>query len=137
MAEGIFKKYLAQKLSCSVDDLDSMGYKVRSAGTLNIAGAPASGQAIAACTARGVDIAAHRSTALLPELIDESDFIFVMGGMHRDRVLALSPAAEDKCRLLVENQEVPDPIGQPQQVYDTCAEMIEKAVGKRLAELDL
>ena len=42
MAEGIAKHRLAQKLGCTIDGLEKMGYKVRSAGTMNLAGAPAS-----------------------------------------------------------------------------------------------
>ena len=69
------------------------------------------------------------------QLIEESDFVFAMSRMHRERVVALSPEAANKCVLLVENKDIPDPIGQPQQVYNDCAEMIEKAVKKRLEDL--
>jgi len=37
--------------------------------------------------------------------------------------------------LLDERGNVPDPIGQSQDVYDRCADQIEKAVKKRLSEL--
>jgi protein-tyrosine phosphatase len=135
MAEGIFKKYLAEKLNCSVDELEAIGYKVISAGVLNMAGTSARDEAISACAAKGVDISAHRSRTVSKHLVEQSDFIFVMGQMHRERVLALSPSAGDKCVLLAENQEIPDPIGQPQNVYDNCADLIERAARKRLAEI--
>jgi protein-tyrosine phosphatase len=135
MAEGIFKKYLAEKLNCAVDELAAIGYKVISAGVLNMAGSPARHEAISACAAKGVDIGAHRSMTVSKHLVDQSDFVFVMGQMHRERVLALSPSAADKCIMLAENQEIPDPISQPQHVYDTCADLIEKAAKKRLAEI--
>ena len=134
MAEGIFRKYLAEKLQCTVDHLDRIGYKVYSAGVIDVSGIPASPEAIAACAAKGVDIKAHKSRVLSQQLIDGSDFIFVMTEMHRERVIGLSPEVADKCVLLAE-KEIPDPIGQPQQVYNACAEQIEKAVRRRINEL--
>jgi tRNA threonylcarbamoyl adenosine modification protein (Sua5/YciO/YrdC/YwlC family) len=135
MAEGIFRKYLAEKLGCEVDQLGKMGYKVASAGVIDTGGFPASAEAIAACAAKGVDIRAHRSTALSVKLIDESDYIFAMCRTHRQHVVGLRPEAGQKCVLLAEDEEVPDPIGQSQHVYDSCADMIEKAVGRRIGEL--
>ena len=135
MAEGIFRKHLADKLQCGVDQLNRMGYKTCSAGTMDIAGAPASTEAIAACEVRGVDIKAHKSNTLSAQLIEESDFIFAMEHIHCDRVRAISPEAADKCTLLAENEEIPDPIGQSQEFFNYCAELIEKAVKKRIGEL--
>ncbi|MHC4569729.1 MAG: L-threonylcarbamoyladenylate synthase [Planctomycetota bacterium] len=54
MAEGIFRKYLAEKLRCDIDDLIAMGYKVSSAGIIGSAGFPASPQAIKACAVEGI-----------------------------------------------------------------------------------
>lgn len=135
MAEGMFRKYLAEKLKCNVDQLEKKGYKTFSAGIMDMAGSPASPEAIAACAAKGIHIGAHRSRTLSQQLIEESDFVFAMSRMHRERVVALSPEAVNKCVLLVENKDIPDPIGRPQQVYNDCAEMIEKAVKKRLEGL--
>jgi len=135
MAVGIFRKYLAEKLGCEVDHLDKMGYKILSAGIMDIQDLPATAEAVEACAANGIDIKAHKSRALSKQLIEESDFIFVMGQMHRQRVTALKPDAGNKCMLLAENQDITDPIGQPQQVYNNCARLIEKAVKERIGEL--
>ena len=54
---------------------------------------------------------------------------------HCERVNALSPQAAKKCFLLSEKTNIFDPIGQGQEVYNICAEMIEKAVKKRIGEL--
>jgi len=135
MAEGMFRKYLAEKLQCEVDHLDKMGYKTFSAGVMDLVGMPASPEAIAACAAKRIDIKAHKSRALSRQLVEECDFIFVMSQMHRERITALNAEAANKCSLLAENEEIADPIGQPQQVYNDCAEVIEKAVKKRIGEL--
>lgn len=135
MAEGIFRKYLAEKVQCNVDELERMGYKVVSAGVLDMAGAAASTGAIEACAAKQVDIRAHKSRKLSRQLIEESDFVFAMEQGHRETVGALSPEATNKCLLLAQEHEVPDPIGQPQELFNSCANMIEEAVKKRIDEL--
>jgi L-threonylcarbamoyladenylate synthase len=137
MAEGIFRKYLAEKLQCNVDDLDKMGYKVNSAGIIGSSGFPASAGAVTACAAMGVDIKAHRNKALSKELIEESDIVFAMEQIHRDRVIALEPKAANKCLLLAGDTGVPDPIGQPQQFYNNCAKLIERAIQIRIGELEI
>ncbi|MFQ6035392.1 MAG: L-threonylcarbamoyladenylate synthase [Sedimentisphaerales bacterium] len=135
MAEGIFRKYLAEKLECEVDDLDKMGYKISSAGIMDVIGAPVSVEAVTACAAKDIDIKAHKSRALSLQLIEESDLIFAMEQIHYQRVTTLCPGAENKCMLLAENQDIPDPIGQPQEFFSNCAELIETAVRKRINEL--
>jgi len=135
MAEGIFRKYLAEKLQCKVDNLSRMGYKVASAGIMDSTGFPASAEAIAVCEAKGINIKAHRNKGLSKELIEESDFIFAMERIHEYRVTALVPEAANKCLLLAGTKGIPDPIGQPQKFYNHCARLIEKAVQKRIAEL--
>lgn len=135
MAEGMFRKYFAEKLGCGVDELDGMGYKIGSAGVVDTGGCSASAEAIAACAAKGVDIKAHMSRALSKRLIEESDFIFAMCRTHQEHVIALCPEHANRCLLLAEGQDIADPIGQPQQVYNSCADLIEKAVRKRIDEL--
>jgi protein-tyrosine phosphatase len=135
MAQGFFRKYLAEKLECEVDYLDKTGYKVSSAGIIDMVSSPASVEAIVACAAKGTDIKAHRSRALSQELIEENDFIFAMSRMHRERVTALSQEAASKCFLMAQDKDIPDPIGQGQQVFNRCADLIEKAVKNRISEL--
>ncbi len=135
MAEAFFRKYLAEKLQCGLDLLDQFGYKVRSAGTMGIASLPPSDGSITACAQRGIDIRNHRSSAISEDLIRQSDFIYVMSQSHRELVIAMNPEAANKCILLAENENIPDPIGQSQQFYNDCADKIEMAVKKRISEL--
>jgi protein-tyrosine phosphatase len=135
MAEGIFRKYLAEKLQCKVDRLNEIGYKTFSAGVMNVAGVPASAEAIAACAAKGIDLIAHRNQGLSKELIEESDLIFAMEQMHRQKIIALSHEAANKCFLLAGDEGIADPIGHPQEFFDSCADMIEAAVKKKISEL--
>lgn len=135
MAVGIFRKYLANKLKCEVDQLEKIGYKITSAGILDMSGASASREAIAACGAKGIDIKAHKSRAISRQLIQESDYIFAMERMHCESIINLCPEAESKCVLLSGNQDIADPIGQGQEFFNDCLELIEKSVKKRIDEL--
>jgi len=135
MAEGIFRKYLAEKLKCDVDQLKKIGYKICSAGIMDVAGAPASAEAIAACADKGIDLIAHKNQGLSKELVEESDLIFAMERMHQQKIIALSHEAANKCFLLAGDTGIPDPIGHPQEFFNSCADMIEAAVKKRISEL--
>jgi len=135
IAEAMFTKYLAEKLGCELDHLDKIGYKVSSAGTMGLTGVPVSLESAVVCADKGIDIKAQKSTALSRRLLEESDFIFVMSRIHRDRIRNLSPEAAKKTMLLAEDKDIPDPVGQPQRVYNNCAELIEKAIKKRISEL--
>ncbi|MBL7142620.1 MAG: threonylcarbamoyl-AMP synthase [Phycisphaerae bacterium] len=135
MAEGIFRKYLAEKLQCKVDQLEQLGYKICSGGVMDTSGFPASAGAIIACAAKGIDLTAHMNKGLSKELIEKSDFIFAMEPIHQERIIALSHEAVDKCFLLAGDKGIADPIGRPQEYYNNCADMIETAVKKRIREL--
>jgi L-threonylcarbamoyladenylate synthase len=135
MAEGIFRKKLAEKLGCEVDQIEKMGYKVSSAGVMNLSGTPASAEAIAACAARGIDIKRHRSQTLTRQLAEESDFIFAMTRVHCEEVADIEPGAANKCILLGGDREIPDPIGQSQEFFEDCARLIEESVKERISEL--
>jgi protein-tyrosine phosphatase len=137
MAEGIFRKYLAEKLQCKVDQLDQVGYKVSSSGIMDISGNPASNGALAACASKGIDLSSHRNKGLTKKIIEESDFIFAMEQIHKDRIVALNNKAVNKCFLLAGNKGIADPIGQPQEFFDICADMIEASVKKRISELEI
>ena len=134
MAVGLCRKILAQKLGCSVDHLDKMGYKIYSAGTMTLPGWQASEEAIEVCKAKGVDISGHRSRQLSHTLIEQSDYIFVMTGQHKNAVLELVSQAAEKCTLL-DRRDIPDPIGGTERDYFYCAELIEKALLEKISEL--
>jgi protein-tyrosine-phosphatase len=137
MAEGLFRARLSEKVGCPIDGLATTGYKIVSAGTMNMPGVPASDGATTACQLKGVDIRNHASQHLTRSLVETSDFIFCMTGSHCEQVIALSPEARSRCFLLATDLEIPDPVGQPQQIFNRCADIIEAAVKERIDELSL
>lgn len=137
MAEGLLRAQLAKKIGCGVDELERKGYKVHSAGTMDMVGVPASDGAIKACRMKGVDLTGHRSQRLTRSLVEASDVIFCMTWAHCEQVRFLSPDGATKCFLLGDDAEIPDPVGQPQDCFNRCADIIEAAITARLGELDI
>ena len=135
MAEGICRKILSEKLGCGVDRLEDFGYKIFSAGVMAANGVRVSNEASIAMSARGIDISGSLSTLLTEELVDESDIIFVMSQSHREYVLRLCEKAGSKCFLLDGKSDIEDPIGAGREIYERCAERLEKLISKRIGEL--
>ena len=104
-------------------------------------GQPPSVHAIDVCRKRGVDISAFRSQPLTVTLVDRATHIFGMTGSHLETIHLLFPQSADKTFLLREFEEpgatlwrdLPDPIGMGREVYDECADSIEKALPSVLA----
>ncbi len=111
---------------------------VLSAGTNAASGAPASIETAAALRSLGIEPAEHRSRPLTRQLVAEADVIYTMAGWHRESVLALAPTAASRTWVLdPEGQDVPDPVGLPQDVYNQTAVCLAEMIRRRLVELDL
>jgi len=134
MAEGLARHLLAKLKGVQVQELESAGVRVRSAGTSTPGGSPASEGAVQAMSRLGIDIGDHHSSELTEALIQDADVIYTMTEGHRQAVLMISPRAKGKTRRLVEGQDIIDPIGSPLEMYIQTAEMIEQGLRRRIAE---
>ncbi|HSV26960.1 MAG TPA: L-threonylcarbamoyladenylate synthase [Sedimentisphaerales bacterium] len=134
MAEGLYRKYLAAKLGCSVDRLDEMGYKAGSAGVTAMNGLRASALSVKFCASEGIDISGHRSRQLDEELVRQSDQIFVMSRSQLELIRSHWPSAAAKCELLAGQAEITDPVGGSEEFYQKCGQHIKAALQKRLGE---
>jgi len=134
MAEGIAKRLLAEYKRVPVDQLESAGVRVRSAGVATGGGSPASPEAVEAMKQIGIDLSAHASSRLSEDLIQDADAVYTMTDAHRQAVLMLSPSAAEKTQRLDPAQDVSDPIGAPLDAYKQTADMIRKAIEQRIAE---
>jgi len=135
MAEYFCRKILSEKLGCDIDEIEKMGYKIGSAGTMGLVAVPASPEVIRICDEKGINAGSHLSSALTYEKVDESDYIFVMSRGHLSAVLGLCQEAESKTSLLDEAGDIGDPIGGDMEVYRNCAAQIEKALLNKLDEI--
>ena len=135
MAEAIARDVLKGQ---SVLGEDAADVTVLSAGTSAASGSPASHENSAALRSVGVEPGAHRSRPLTRQLVAEADVIYTMAGWHREGVVALDPGAASRTWVLdPTGQDVPDPVGLPQDVYNQTAARLKDLIEQRLIELDL
>lgn len=136
MAAALAQRELARRLGCSPQDLGRSGVLVNSAGIAGGYGG-ISDHARRAMADRGMDLSDHQSKALTAEMIQQADYIFVMTRSHRDRMIEMAPDAAHRIALLVQDEDVQDPLGGSQEEYESCAARIEQALHERLQEVTL
>ena len=131
MALGLFRRLVGNRKEIEAD----------AAGVHAVRGQPPSVHAIDVCQRRGVDISSFRSQPLTVTLVDRATHIFAMTGSHLETIHLLFPQSAEKTFLLREFEEpgatlwrdLPDPIGMGREVYNECADSIEKALPSVLA----
>ncbi len=112
--------------------------EILSAGAMAGQGAPASPEAVRAVRAMGASLDGHASSPLTPELLGRADIIFGLTHAHLDAITRIDPTAADRVYLLdPEGRDIPDPIGQPQQVYDQTAHTIDALIDRRFREFGI
>ena len=121
LAEGMFRKLLADRLNCSLDELPDRGYTVLSAGLAAAEGAPAAPESVEVARKYGADLESHVSRPLTDELLGKADYVFTMTTSHRDSILFARPDVADRVLLLsMEETDIPDPIGGGWREYESC-----------------
>lgn len=126
MAEGLLKKLAKAK---------GLHLKVSSAGVAAMDGYPATQETVDVMKKEeGVDMSGHQSRRLTLLMVEEADKIFVMETLHKDWVLRMAPASENKVFLLAD-MDIPDPIRMPGSFYKNVLGMIRGALEKILEDL--
>jgi protein-tyrosine-phosphatase len=136
MAEAIARRRIEQLGWAQVE--------VGSAGVFAFDGGPASGGARRTAVRNGLDLSAHRSSLLTPELAESADLILTMSPSHLQRVVELG--AGPRAALLTTfasagevdpgSGGVPDPIGGSDEEYGRTFEALEGLVGLSLERLE-
>ena len=107
-------------------------YSVASAGLAAWPGQPASPEAVLVMGQRGLSLADHRAQQVDFDQIAASRIVLTMTRAHKEALLRLFPAAEDKIFTLAEytggQVDVADPIGGTLQEYHTCADQLTKLI---------
>jgi protein-tyrosine phosphatase len=136
LAEALCKKRLADRLGCSVAELPGRGLVVLSAGLSALPGGPAAAEAVAVAQQYGGDLSGHRSRPLTPELAAQADFLVAMTRSHLRALEGCFPRLGAVPRLLdARGQDIADPIGQDQSVYEQCGQQIWHHLEGLLAEI--
>lgn len=129
LAEGLFRKLLAERLQCEPDELVARGYLVQSAGLAAASGSPASPESVKLLRDRDVDLSGHASQPLTEQLLETCDHIFTMTRGHRDSILRVRPGVGDRVHVLRrDGGDVVDPIGGGMGEYQRCEREIEDSL---------
>jgi len=130
MAEAILKDLLAKK----GNGLETV--TVMSAGVAASDGAMASTQAVDVMEQRGLDLNNHQSRPLSDAVVDRADIILTMTRGHRAAILAAWPDRIDQVHTLRrDGGDIADPVGSPRDVYQQCADQIERELMAWIAGL--
>jgi len=125
LAEALCKKRLAERLSCPVEELPQRGFVVLSAGVAAFDGDEAAAPAVEVARTYGADLSGHVSQHLDQHLAAQADHLICMTQGHLQSLISLFPHLACEPRLLSPSgADLPDPIGQDEPVYRSCAEQI-------------
>jgi len=137
MALGIARRLIAERLGCAEGELEDRRVEILSAGASAADGAPPADHAVAVLAERGMDISDHRSSRLTVERIQRADHIYAMTESHRLAVVEMVGSAADRTYRLLDDEDIPDPIGGDRAAYAEAAATIERALRSRLEEIEL
>lgn len=115
--------------------------QVRSAGVSAADGNPASEHAVTVLAEQGIDLSAHRSTRLSPELVEWADLILAMSASHAFALAELGGGA--KTALVTDflegdeiGQNVEDPYGGAVEDYRRTRDVLARAISGLLDRLE-
>ncbi len=137
MSEAICRKMVAERLNCSLDQVEDRGVIVASAGTSAVAGARASPEAVDVMAAMGLDLNAHETQPVSDSLVRQADVIYAMTQSHLRTLLTQWPDLAGRVRTLSPSgDDVVDPIGGPPERYQRCAAEIQTYLRARIEEFE-
>lgn len=123
MAEGIFKKLLADKKIKNTD--------CSSAGLFAMTGDEVTPSSVKACERFEVDISAHRARRITSYILDETDKFVCMTPDHAASLSLYVPPE----KVLVLGSGIPDPYGGDLETYIRCANSIRTALIEQFDEI--
>lgn len=117
--------------------------EIQSAGTAAFSGMSASENALKVLEGKGIKYDKHRASRLTEKLIEEADLILTMTSEHKELIINSLPAAVEKTFTIKEfvlseskkeknGLDIEDPVGQPWETYEECAQELEDLVEKAL-----
>ncbi|QEG23180.1 L-threonylcarbamoyladenylate synthase [Mariniblastus fucicola] len=137
MGEAIFRKLVAEKIGCEMEDLASHGITIVSAGIAAGPGAPPAMQSVTVMQDYGINISDHQSRPVTARLANYADLILTMTNGHRTAIVNQWPTLDSRVRTIREDGgDVSDPIGSPIPVYQACAEQIEACLRHWVGKID-
>ena len=125
MAEGILNQMLSE---AGIGNI-----RVLSAGTMANGDYPVTRLTRQVAGEHGIDLSSHRSQYLSLQLVEKADLILVMEKIHRKEIREWFQNSRDKVFLLRsfgggESEDIDDPIGGNQEVFELCYHLIESEI---------
>jgi len=133
MAQGLLKNMLREK---GIENV-----KVNSAGIAALPSYGIYGVLEKVLKEEGIEISNHKPNQITPQIVKDADLILVMERRHKEAILEMAPEVENRVFLLKEfagekeNLDIPDPIGQPEEVYRKRLEEIKEYLLKILEKI--
>lgn len=138
MAELLFKKQLAEKLECSIDELEDKGFFVQSAGIAAMPGARPSPEAVDVLKKIGLDLSDHASQPVSERLIKYADVILTMTSGHHHALVTQWPEIATRVHMLSKDGvNISDPIGGTLEMYQKCADQINQNIKAWIDDIDI
>jgi len=115
MAQGLLQKILKEE---GIENVE-----VRSAGIAALPSYGIYGVLEKVLREEDIQISNHKPTQINMDVVRDSDLILVMERRHKEAILEMAPEVKDRVFLLkefageTENLDIPDPIGQAEEVY--------------------
>jgi protein-tyrosine phosphatase len=141
MAEGLLNSMVSTEVGEGAEAGEGPAIVAESAGTHTADDYPASTAAVEICQAHGVDIRAHGSRQVTPEILGAADLILTMEARHRAMVLAWMPECAGRVFTLADFAgeedagDVPDPIGGDASLYARAYGQIASLLQKAWPEI--
>ena len=127
---NICRSPMAMGLMQSKVSQSALDWRVESAGVWADEGYPAAMNTLRVLGSRGIDIRAHRSRPITPEMVLDFDLILVMERNHREALRAAFPGRAKHFFLLSEmvdrQDDIVDPIGGLIADFEDTAQEIEE-----------
>jgi len=133
MAQGLLRKMLSEE---GIKDVE-----VSSAGIAALPSFAIYGVLEKVLKEESIEISNHKPTRVTADIVKDADLILVMERRHKEAILEMAPEAENRVFLLKkfagekENLDIPDPIGQPEEVYRSRLQEIKRYLIKILKEI--
>ena len=135
LAAALCRVLLSRHLACTEADLERRGFVVQSAGLAAMAGGPATPEAVAVAESHGGQLENHRSRPLNLDMVANADQLLTMTRSHLTLLESLNLEVGPRPKLLSpRGDDVDDPIGGGQGIYQACAAQILEALRERLPE---
>ncbi len=127
MAQIVFKKLLAEKIGCPINELENKGYEILSGGLAASDGMTASANATLVVQKLGVSLEDHQSRYVNLDLLQHADAVLVMTKNHLDTIKNRFHDQKLPVQLLsFSGADISDPFGGDEITYSRCLAEIQE-----------